>query len=58
MENIKKIKVAFIGDIGVGKTMLFRRVNNLLKNKEDYKDKENFILQKKQLLIVSFKKRK
>ena len=50
MENIKKIKVAFIGDIGVGKTMLFMRVNNLLKNKEDYKDKENFILQKEQLL--------
>ena len=50
METKEKIKVAFIGDIGVGKTMLFMRINNLLKNKDDYKDQDNFILQKEELL--------
>ena len=44
MKQDKKIKVAFIGDNGVGKTMLFMRINNLLKNKNDYKNKESFIL--------------
>ena len=50
MEKKEKLKVAFIGDIGVGKTMIFMRVNNLLKNKYDYKNQESFILQKEELL--------
>ena len=43
MEKKEKLKVAFIGDIGVGKTTIFMRVNNLLKNKYDYKNQESFI---------------
>ena len=46
----KKIKVAFIGDIGVGKTLLYMRVNNLLNNKEDYKSPNDFIYQKDNLI--------
>ena len=42
----KQIKVAFIGDMGVGKTLLYMRVNNLLKNKKDYKSPNDFIFQK------------
>ena len=47
----KQIKVAFIGDMGVGKTLLYMRVNNLLKNKEDYKSPNDFIFQKENLII-------
>ena len=46
----KTIKVAFIGDIGVGKTLLYMRVNNLLKNKDDYKNQDDFISQKENLI--------
>ena len=46
----KKIKVAFIGDMGVGKTLLFMRVNNLLNNNEDYKSQNDFISQKENLI--------
>ena len=46
----KQIKVAFIGDMGVGKTLLYMRVNNLLKNKEDYKSPNDFIFQKENLI--------
>ena len=47
METKEKIKMAFIGDIGVGKTMLFMRINNLLKNKYDYNTKINLYYKKK-----------
>ena len=52
-EQKNKIKVAFIGDIGVGKTMIFMRVNNLLKNKLDYNNEESFISQKEELLLTT-----
>ena len=46
----KRIKVAFIGDMGVGKTLLYMRVNNLLNNKDDYKSPNDFISQKEYLI--------
>ena len=49
-EENKKLKVAFIGDMGVGKTLLYMRVNNLLNNKDDYKSENDFISQKENLI--------
>ena len=46
----QKIKIAFIGDNGVGKTLLFMRVNNLIKNKNNYKFPKEFILEKENLI--------
>ena len=51
----KNFKVAFIGDMGVGKTLLYMRVNNLLTNKDDYKSPDNFITQKENLINNSTK---
>ena len=49
-KNTNNIKVGFVGDMGVGKTMLFMRVNNILNNKEDYKSQNDFISQKENLI--------
>ena len=54
MKQDKIIKVAFIGDNGVGKTMLFMRINKLIHKYINYYIKSFFMTKLKILLTIFY----